>query len=330
MAKQQRMSRKDVLNKPDPSEIFAMRVSVVIDWAKANLRYILYGASGVVVVALLIVVWSSWQGHRRERAAVLLHQALKLVDENPDANAKQAANPEQAIKQLQEITQTYGRTPAGALAFWHLGHLHFKQGEMEKALKAYEVARRRLPNRQPLSSTLAILNMGYAQEATDACGEAIASYESVLQSPIRWLRGEAYLGMGRCHERAGATEKAIADYDRALADVDVTDSAQQTIRERLARLRPEEPAAPVTPTETPAPEAVKSEPASDAGAAPENAEGEKPAEPAEAVVKSAPASDAGAAPENAEGEKPAEPAEAVKAPATDEQPSDAAGEAKSQ
>ena len=301
MAKQQRMSRKEVLSQPDPSEIFAMRVSAAVDWAKANLRYILYGVSGVVVVALLIVAWSSWQGHRRERAAVLLHQALKLVEENPDATP--AANPEQAIQQLQEITQTYGRTPAGALAFWHLGHQHFKRGDMEKALQAYEVARRRLSNRQSLSSTLAILNMGYAQEATDACGEAIASYESVLQSPIRWLRGEAYLGMGRCHEKAGATDKAIADYDRALADTHVIGSAQQTISERLARLRPVEPEAAVAPTETPAPEAVKSAPGDDAGAETKNAASDKPAEPTEATAK---------------------------APMTDAPPSEAAGEAKSQ
>lgn len=246
MAKQPCVSRKEVLNQPDPSEIFAMRVSVAIDWAKENLRYMMYGVLGIVVIAIVVIAWTSWQGYRREQASLLLHQALKLVDEDADTKA---AAPEQAIEKLQVITKKYGRTPAGALAFWHLGHLHFKRGEMAEALRAYQVARRRLPNRQPLSSTLAILNMGYAQEATDDCGEAIASYESVQQSPIRWLHGEAYIGMGRCHEKAGAREKAIEVYDRALADVYVTGVAQQTISERLARLQPEEP---VTPSETPA------------------------------------------------------------------------------
>lgn len=238
MAKQQRMSRKEVLNQPDPSEIFAMRVSIAMDWAKANLHYILYSVLGLVVIAIFVIVWNTWQGHRREQASILLHQALKLVNENPDT--KQAANPDQAIEKLQAITKKYGRTPAGVRAYWHLGHLYFARDEMAEALKAYQVAKRRLPNRQPLSSTLAILNMGYAQEATDACDEAITSYESVQQSPIRWLHGEAYLGMGRCHEQAGATDKAIEVYDRALADVHVTGTVQQTISDRLARLQPEE------------------------------------------------------------------------------------------
>ncbi len=227
-------------------ELFAMRVSMAMDWVKKNLRSILYGGLGAIVIALLIVAWTSWQGHRREQAAVLLHQALKLKDQDSETN--QAANSDQVIEQLQTITQKYGRTPAGARAYWHLGHLYFARGEMSEALEAYQVARRRTPNRQPLSSTLAILNMGYAQEATDACDEAITSYESVQQSPIHWLHGEAYLGMGRCHEKAGATDKAIEVYDRALADVRVTGAAQQTISERLARLQPDEPEAPAAET----------------------------------------------------------------------------------
>jgi tetratricopeptide (TPR) repeat protein len=246
VAKQQRVSRKDVLSKPDPSTIFARRLNAAIDWGKDNFRYILYGLLSLLVIAIVIVVWASWQKHRGEQASLLLHQALKLADEDP--NTKQPANRDQAIERLQAITKEYGRTPAGARAYWHLGHLYYAQGKMSEALESYQMARRRLPNRQPLSSTLAILDIAYAQEATDACGEAIASYESVLQSPIYWLRGEAYLGMGRCHEKNGAMEKAIEDYDRALADVHVTGAAQQTISERLARLRPE---APATPAETP-------------------------------------------------------------------------------
>ncbi len=242
------MSRKEVLNQADPSEIFAMRVSIAADWVKDNLRYILYGALGLIVIAAIVVAWNSWQHHRRETASVMLHQALKLVKTDPNAQQQQAADPDQAMQQLKTITEKYGRTPAGARAFWYLGHLYMSQGKSADALKAYDVARRRMPNRQSLSTTLAMLNMGYAQESTDACGDAVTTYESVQQSPIQWLRGEAYLGMGRCHEKTGDTEKAIEVYDRALADISITGSTQQTISERLARLRPDEPEAPAAPS----------------------------------------------------------------------------------
>ena len=270
MAKQQRISRKEVLSQPGPSELFAMWISAATDWVKDNSRYVLYGILGLVAVAIFIVVWINWQGHRREQASVLLYQALKLVDEDPET--KQTANPDQAIEQLLTITKTYGGTPAGVQAFWHLGHLYFERGEMTQALQAYQEARHHLHSQQPLTSTLTILNMAYAQEATDACDEAIASYESVQQSPIHWLRGEAYLGMGRCHEKVGATEKAIEVYDSALADVNVTGSAQQTISERLARLRPDEPA---TPAEAPGTVELKSPEAAASGTAEDKSATEK-------------------------------------------------------
>ncbi len=289
---ERRMSRKEVLNQPGPSELFAMRASIAVDWAKEHFRYILYGILGLIVIIAIVVAWSSWQRHRRGTASVMLHQALKLV--NPDADAKEAANPDEALKQLQAITEGYGRTPAGARAYWHLGHLYFSQGKIEDALKAYDVARRRLPNQQSLSTTLAILNMGYAQETADACGDAITSYESVQQSPIQWLRGEAYLGMGRCHEKAGDTDKAIVVYDRAMADVYVTDNAQQTISERLARLQPDELEAPAAPTE---------ENPSSSGVEPKATE-------AEADVR----------PSNPEPEAPGEQSEAEKPVETDTQP----------
>jgi hypothetical protein len=127
-------------------------------------------------------------------------------------------------------------------------------------------------------STLAILDMGYAQEATEACGEAITSYESVQQSPIHWLRGEAYLGIGRCHEKVGATEKAIVVYDRALADVHVTDTARQTICDRLARLQPDELK---TPVEASGNVEVKIPESTDSGTAKDKTTTEKKAAPAD-------------------------------------------------
>jgi predicted negative regulator of RcsB-dependent stress response len=233
------MSRKEVLSKPGPSELFARRIGDTVDWARDHRRYLFFGALGVLVIVILTLVWTRWQSHRRGQASMLLHQALKLV--NDDSEAKPPANPDQAIKKLQAIIEQYGSTPAGARAYWHLGHLYLEQGKTPEALKAYQEARQHIPDHQILSSSLAILDIGYAQEMMDACGEAISSYESVVQSGVNWLHGEAYLGMGRCHEKAGATQQAIEVYNRALADVNVNDAAQQTIRDRLAALQPSKP-----------------------------------------------------------------------------------------
>jgi predicted negative regulator of RcsB-dependent stress response len=226
------MTRKE-LKQPDQ---FITATGQVLGWIRDHTRYLLYGVLGVVVIIGLILGWSSWQRQRQQRAAVLLQQAIKLVETASEAD--RVANTSKAIEQLQALTQHYGSTPSGAQAYWYLGHLHFDRGDMAAALTAYEQARQRLPRKQQIHSALATLNIGYAQAAAGACDEAISSFEAVRQSPVTWLYGEAYLGIGRCHERNGAPDQAIAIYDQALADTHVTATVQQAINERLTQLQP--------------------------------------------------------------------------------------------
>jgi predicted negative regulator of RcsB-dependent stress response len=235
----QRITRKELLKEPDQ---FLTQSALAFEWVKNHLREIAYGVIGLLVLIGLIVAWTSWQRSRNQHASVMLHQALKLI-ETPEPQANQTApvpapDSAQAIEKLREITESYGGTPAGTQAYWHLGHLYFEKGDAQAALAAYQQAHDQFPRTQPLSVTLAALNTGYAQEATGAYQQAISSYASVQQSPFAWLHGEAYLGMGRCYEASGAKDQAIDVYNRALADEKITAEAQQTINDHLARLQP--------------------------------------------------------------------------------------------
>jgi hypothetical protein len=85
---------------------------------------------------------------------------------------------------------------------------------------------------------LVTLDVAYAQEASGTCDpDAIVSFEAVLQLSAPWLRREAYLGIGRCYEHTGAPHKAVALYERALADKDIDAGTRQMISERLAFLQ---------------------------------------------------------------------------------------------
>jgi len=228
-----RLTRKEI-KQPDQFVSSSVRV---IAWTKDHTKYLLYGALGVIVVVGLVVGWAMWQKQQRQQAEVLLHEAVKGLN-SADKSARKSAS-EQALGHFQHITQRYRSTPAAALAYWYLGHLHFEQGDYTAALAAYEQARRLLPtDRERLLPALVRLNMGYAQESAGAYNDALASFEAVLQSSVDWLHGEAFLGIGRCYERLGATEKALDTYSRALSHAAVNDTARQTIEERLALLRP--------------------------------------------------------------------------------------------
>jgi predicted negative regulator of RcsB-dependent stress response len=227
---EQRLSRKEI-RQPDQFISFSMQI---LNWTQEHLRYLLYGVLAVLVVAALLTGWSAWQKKREQQAEIALYEATKLMNVTTHMS-----NRSQAIAQLLKLVSDYGSTPAAALAYWRLGHLYFEGGEYPAALTAYKQAQQQLTKAsQPLMLALATLDVGYAQEASGICDQAITNFEAVLQLPAHWLRGEAYLGMGRCHESTGAPQKARAIYERALSDGEVNEVTRQAISERLVFLQP--------------------------------------------------------------------------------------------
>ena len=227
---EQRLSRKEI---KQPDQFISLSVQI-FDWTKAHSRYLIYGALWVLVVAALLTGWSAWQKHREQQAEIALYEATKLINVST-----RTTNRSQAIERLQNLVSDYKNTPAAALAYWHLGHLYFEVGEYTAALTAYKQAQQRCTKTsQPLMLALVTLDVGYAQEASGTCDQAVTSFEAVLQLPTHWSRGEAYLGIGRCHENTGAPNKAVAIYQRALSDGEVNEMTRQAISEHLAFLQP--------------------------------------------------------------------------------------------
>jgi predicted negative regulator of RcsB-dependent stress response len=226
---EQRLSRKEIRQ---PDQFVSLSVQIA-GWLKAHLSMLIYSVVALIVVATLITGWRAWQRHREQQATAALYEATKLI-------YTRSANRPQAVEQLQKLVHDYGSTDAAGLAYWHLGHLYFEGEDYPAALKAYRQTQQRLSKAaQPLMVALVTLDIAYAQEASGVCDpDAIASFESVLQLPAHWLRGEAYLGIGRCHEQTGAPQKAAAIYERALSDKDISADTRQTISERLASLQP--------------------------------------------------------------------------------------------
>jgi len=204
----------------------------IVAWIKAHTVLLMYGIGVVVVAATLVTGWWAWQKHREQQAGIALYEATKFM--------RTPSNRSKAVEQLQKFVSDYKGAAATALAYWHLGHLYFEGENYPAALTAYRQAQQRLSKAdQSLMVALVTLDVAYAQEASGVCDpDAITSFEAVLQLPAHWLRGEAYLGVGRCHEKTGASRKAVAIYERALSDKALDEVSRQRISERLALLQP--------------------------------------------------------------------------------------------
>jgi predicted negative regulator of RcsB-dependent stress response len=225
---EQRLSRKEIRQ---PDQFVSLSAQIVI-WIKAHTVFLIYGIGVVAVAATLMTGWWAWQKHRQQQADIALYEATKFI-RTPSANRSKA------VEQLQKLVSDYRGTAAAALAYWHLGHLYFEGANYPAALTAYRQAQQRLSKAdQPLMVALVTLDIAYAQEASGACDpDAITGFEAVLQLPAHWLRGEAYLGIGRCHEKTGASRKAVAIYERALSDRAIEEGTRQMISERLTLLQ---------------------------------------------------------------------------------------------
>ncbi len=232
----QRLTQKEI-KQPDQ---FISNAVQVFDWAKTHVVHLLYGALGVVVVVAIIVAWSSWQASRYESANMLLYEAVKLLEANETDKGKQATPQGQdtAVQKLKRIVGEYGGTPTAPLAHWRLGHYYYAQADFGAALSSYQRARELLRHdEQGLLPALVTLNIAYAQEASGACDRAIASFDKVLQTSVVWTHGEAFLGVGRCHESMGAIGQAQEVYARALSSEAVQGAIRQRLEERQSALK---------------------------------------------------------------------------------------------
>ena len=225
---EQRLSRKE-LKQPDQFVSLSVQIAA---WIKAHIVFLIYGIGVVALVVMLMTGWWAWQKHHEQQANLALYEATKFI-RTPSANRSKA------LERLQKLVSDYRDTGAATLAYWYLGHLYFEGEDYPAALIAYRQAQQRLSKTdQPLLVALATLDVAYAQEASDACNpDAITSFEAVLQLSAPWLRGEAYLGIGRCHEKTGATRNAVASYERALADKEIDEVTRQMISEHLVYLQ---------------------------------------------------------------------------------------------
>ena len=233
----QRISRKELLRQPDQ---FLTRSARVIAWAESNATSILYSAGAVILVVILVGGWSLWRTNRYARAEALLYEAMNAGG-NGEVVQQDASQNDQMVQALQSLVRDYGGTPVAIQAYWNLGRLYFARAEYVAALEAYEQARNRLSgsSESALMGAMIALNIAYAEEAQGVCEQALGNFETVLKAPAApWLRSEAYLGMGRCHEESGDLRKAAEVYDRALTDPEVNGAVRELLEERLASVQP--------------------------------------------------------------------------------------------
>lgn len=189
-----------------------------------------HAAGAVLFVALCFfagLVYRSQAETRAQRVSAELMSAIEKDD------------PVEQIASLEGIAKK--KSPVQAEALYRLGEAAFKNKDYTKAQEAFEQVRKQF-SKSPFAPE-AVEGLGFVYESLDPPDyeKARASYEQVMNDwPDSFAATRQFLNLGRCYEKQGNFNDAIAAYRSQLAMAPAT-SAAKAAQEALDRLRLQKP-----------------------------------------------------------------------------------------
>jgi tetratricopeptide (TPR) repeat protein len=200
MAKGRKISRKELLKKPDEFITLSTRT---LNWVKDNVPKVIWMGSGMILLVILYFGYSAYQ-NRQERLA---HEKYFSSLEITDADKK--------LKNLDEIIKEYPRTKAATASWVTVGHLHYQKKDFQGAVLAYQSALTK-GNFPPAFKILILENLAYALEQKGDLPQAAKTFSEIAQGKENLLKEDALLSLARVYQKMGKPQEAKSTYQTFL------------------------------------------------------------------------------------------------------------------
>jgi outer membrane protein assembly factor BamD (BamD/ComL family) len=197
----------------------------VIEWFKRYRRL----ATGIVAV-LAVAGASVWFViSARQRKANFAARALQEAQ-----SALAAGNAALAMSDLARLTTTYGGTPAANDGAILLGQLRLSSAQPDSAIRELRQFTQSEPPARYGAAAYHLL--GAALEQENKMADAAKAYQQAADMwPYDYLQAQALLDAARAYRAAGDSAQAVAAYQRILHDFSKSPSVTEA-RVRLAEL----------------------------------------------------------------------------------------------
>lgn len=202
MAKSKKITRKELLKKPDE---FMTLSSKAIKFYMDHIRQ--FRIAGIVLAGLIIIALAAgaWFRHINNRALSIYNTAYYNITQIPDPeNDKEAL--EESKEQFNEIIDKYGRSRFADLAVAEIAYIDFLQGNYDEALSGYS----RFLEKAPDASYKSMASLAMA-----VCYEKIGEYENaagiltgMISGQDDFFREQAMLNLARVHRLNSNEEKS--------------------------------------------------------------------------------------------------------------------------
>jgi predicted negative regulator of RcsB-dependent stress response len=219
MAKKRKISRKELLKKPDEFITLSTRTFL---WVKANAPKVILIGIGVVLLAGIYFGYATY----RTRQEKLAHEKYFAVLESTDTDQK--------LKDLVKIIKDYPGTRAAFESRVTAGNLYYQKNDFTRAVSSYQSAlnHRKVPSG---FKTLIEEDLAYAYEQKGDLSLAAKTFSVVFREKENLFKEDALLGLARVSDKMGKKAEAKNAYQLLLKSFPQSIYAQM-VKERLAGL----------------------------------------------------------------------------------------------
>jgi len=175
-------------------------------------------AGGILILVLILAIVFFRMGERKkEEQAARNYQVASEMFEKGTVQGQEgsAQDYKEALVKFNEIVTEYPRTSFGKLSLIYAGNIYLREGEYDEAIKSYSTFLEKA-GKEELYRYFAWEGLGRAYEGKKDYGNALATYQKILEVGQGYQLDEAHLNMGYCYEKLGKGPEALENFKAFL------------------------------------------------------------------------------------------------------------------
>ena len=213
MAKQKRVTRKQLLKEPDE---FITTTGRIIRWGRQYARQVAYAAGALLLFLVVITGYRYFSNNAENRAFSMLDQAVSNYEgKKTDMDVLTAY--EGVKEDFEYIIRKYDNTEGGKLATVVFARISYDANNVDRAIQLYEAALAYFEN-NPTYQNFLWSGLGYAYEKKQDVRMAISCFEKIAGGEDPVVKDVALFNMGRLYHDLGDTAKSMQAYERLTTE----------------------------------------------------------------------------------------------------------------
>jgi len=213
MAKQKRVTRKQLLKEPDE---FITTTGRIIRWGRQYTRQVAYAAGALLLFLVVITGYRYFSNNAENRAFSMLDQAVSNYEgKKTDMDVLTAY--EGVKEDFEYIIRKYDNTEGGKLATVVFARISYDANNVDRAIQLYEAALAYFEN-NPTYQNFLWSGLGYAYEKKQDVRMAISWFEKIAGGEDPVVKDVALFNMGRLYHDLGDTAKSMQAYERLTTE----------------------------------------------------------------------------------------------------------------